>query len=78
MARQRVKSWLAANPAPQFHARKWDEILAGDLASIAAFLTDRSELACELRQSSPFAGALKPQERWKIFRETRERLSPAS
>ncbi len=76
MARQRVKSWLAASPNPQFHARKWDEILAGDLASIAVFLSERSELACELRQSTPFAGALKPQERWKIWRETRDRLAP--
>jgi hypothetical protein len=45
-----------------------------DESSIARFLTERSELANELRQSTPFAGALKPQERWKIWRETRERF----
>jgi hypothetical protein len=39
-----------------------------------AFLVERSELADELRQSSPFAGALRPQERWRIWRETRERF----
>jgi hypothetical protein len=50
-------------------------VLADDPVSIAAFLVERSELAEELRQSSPFAGALTPQERWKIWRETRERLS---
>jgi hypothetical protein len=55
-ARQRVQTWLAAG-AP-FYARKWAEILAGDISSIAAFLVERSELAYELRQSSPFAGAL--------------------
>lgn len=71
-ARQRVQGWLASG-AP-FYARKWAEILAGDPPSIAAFLTERSELADELRHSSPFAGALKPQERWKIWRETRERF----
>lgn len=76
-ARRRVQSWLASgsNPPP-FYARKWAETLAGDLPSIAAFLVERSELADELRQSSPFAGALKPQERWRIWRETRDRLSP--
>jgi hypothetical protein len=75
MARERVKGWLASSANPQFHARKWAEILAGDVSSIAAFLVERSELAYELRQSTPFAGALKPQERWKIWRETRERFA---
>jgi len=74
-ARQRVRSWLAREGGATFYARKWAEVLAGDPASVAAFLVERSELAVELRQSSPFAGALTPRERWKIWRETRERLS---
>lgn len=32
------------------------------------------EEARELRQSSPFAGALSPRERWRIWREVRARL----
>ena len=75
-ARQRVRGWLAAGDEAPFYARKWAEILAGDLSSIVAFLTERSELADELRQSSPFAGVLRPQERWQIWRETRDRFSP--
>ena len=71
-ARQRVQSWLASGTP--FYALKWAEILARDPASIAAFLVERSELADELRQSSPFAGALNPRERWKIMRETREQF----
>ena len=74
MARQRVEGWLASREGARFYARKWTEVLKGDAASIAAFLVERSELATELRQSSPFAGALRPQERWKIWRETRERF----
>jgi hypothetical protein len=73
MARRRVATWMAAGDPP-FYARRWEEILAGDVSSIAAFLVERSELAEELHSSSPFAGALRPQERWKIFRETRERF----
>lgn len=73
-ARKRVQDWFAASDHPPFYARKWAEVLAGPPASIAAFLVDRGELATELRQSSPFAGALKPRERWRIFRETRERF----
>jgi hypothetical protein len=75
MARQRVQGWMAASAEPPFYARRWAEILAEDVPSIAAFLVDRGELATELRQSTPFAGALQPQERWRIWRETRERFS---
>ncbi|HBL31256.1 MAG TPA: hypothetical protein DD490_30890 [Acidobacteria bacterium] len=75
-ARRRVEGWLASREGQRFYARKWAEILAADVATVAAFLVDRSELAIELRQSSPFAGALSPQERWKIWRETRDRLAP--
>ncbi|HWM94084.1 MAG TPA: hypothetical protein VN493_25225 [Thermoanaerobaculia bacterium] len=74
MARERVRTWLASGAPP--YARKWAEILAGDPLSIAAFLVERSERADELRQSTPFAGALKPRERWKIWRETRDRFIP--
>lgn len=74
-ARRRVDGWLSAGSDAPFYARKWAEILSGDIPSIARFLVDRSELAIELRQSTPFAGAIRPQERWKIWRETRERFS---
>lgn len=73
-ARQRVKDWLAQTPDRAF-AREWDKILAGSAESVAAFLVDRSELAEELRQSSPFAGVLDARERWEIWRQTRERLA---
>jgi hypothetical protein len=75
-ARRRVQGW-SAGPSVPFYARKWAEILAGDALSVAAFLRERSELADELRSSSPFAGALRPQERWQIWRETRERFEQA-
>lgn len=72
-ARRRVEAWTSGGSVP-FYAQKWAEILAGDASSVAAFLAERSELANELRQSSPFAGALRPQERWRIWRETRDRF----
>ena len=75
MARRRVQTWLSSATNAPFYARKWAEILAGDVSSIAAFLIERSELADELRQSTPFAGALRPDERWKIWRETRDHFS---
>jgi hypothetical protein len=77
-ARRRVGFWFEGRSEAPFYARKWAEILAGDIASIAAFLVERSDLADELRQSTPFAGALQPRERWQIWRETRERFSQQS
>jgi hypothetical protein len=75
-ARQRVAGWLATSGQPPWRATQWAAILDLELPAIESFLTERSELADELRQSSPFAGALSPRERWQIWRETRERLSP--
>lgn len=70
-ARARVKEWLVTKPdAP--YVRAWQDVLGGDVESIAAFLIDPGERACELRQSSPFAGALSARERWRIWRETKE------
>jgi hypothetical protein len=74
-ARRRVHDWLASGPAAPASATRWAALLAADIASIAAFLVERSEQADELRQSSPFAGALDPRERWQIWRTTRDRLA---
>lgn len=77
-ARRRVQEWLESGDNSPFYARKWAEVLAGDAPSIAAFLVARNELADELRQSTPFAGALRPRERWSLWRETRQRFSQQS
>jgi hypothetical protein len=74
-ARLRVQGWLASGAAAPASAAKWAALLARDLSTIESFLVERSELADELRQSSPFAGALEPRERWRIWRATRERLA---
>jgi len=38
---------------------------------------DPGEHARELRQSTPFAGIIPPRQRWRIWRETSERLGAA-
>jgi hypothetical protein len=37
-------------------------------------LVDDDEEARSLRQATPFAGALKPRERWRIWDEERRRV----
>jgi len=71
-ARGRVQRWLADAPHA-FHARAWAEALAGPTESVLALLVDPGERACELRQSTPFAGALGARERWALWREVAER-----
>jgi hypothetical protein len=73
-ARQRVREWLTPGRTVPPYAQAWDAILARDIEAIAAFLVDRGERARELRQSSPFAGCLSPQERWRLWRETCHQL----
>ena len=73
VARARVRGWLEAEHQPTY-ACAWSEILQQDVEAIAAFLVDDSERACELRQSSPFAGVLSPRERWALWREVGDRL----
>lgn len=69
-ARERVRDWLATGRVAQAWAEAWRDILAGDVDRIIAVLVDPSERACDLRQVSPFAGALDPRERWQILRQT--------
>ena len=71
-ARLRGQQWLAEDPET-FYARAWAEALAGPMQSLLALLVDPGERACELRQSTPFAGVLEARERWELWREVARR-----
>ncbi len=47
---------------------EWQEILNQNWESVRKVLLDESEEGKRLRQSTPFAGVLTPQERWEIYR----------
>ena len=55
------------------HARAlfdaWDQLLDGPIDQIVAVLTDPDQE--QLASSSPFAGLLRPQERWAVLRAER-------
>lgn len=69
-ARAICQRWLEREPLPVF--REWLQILARPWEQIRAVLLDESEHGQRLRQSDPFCGILTPQERWEIYRATRE------
>jgi hypothetical protein len=73
-ARARVRGWLQSGEVSPPWARAWDEVLSRSLPEILAFLVDESEQARALRQVTPFAGAIDPRTRWRIWREVREAM----
>jgi hypothetical protein len=66
--RRNLERWSrrASGEAPGF-ITEWQDILDKPWPQIAAFITGCSENAIRLRQSSPFAGVLDPQERKRIY-----------
>jgi hypothetical protein len=71
-ARERVASWRRTGAVAPVYAEAWAELLANDLESLLAVLADPGERARALRQVTPFAGAIDPRRRWRIWREARE------
>ena len=71
-ARARVDSWLAnQGPVSAPSALRWRDLLNEPLPAIARRLTEDTEEMRDLRQNTPFAGALTPRERWRILSEVR-------
>lgn len=71
-ARARVASWRENASVSAPYIESWGNVLAGPIQAIINLLTDPSEHARELRQVSPFAGALPPRERWALWKSVRE------
>jgi hypothetical protein len=73
-ARARVRRWLETGEVAPHWAGKWNEVLARSADEIRTFLVDEGEEARALRQVTPFAGAIDPRTRWRIWREVRAAL----
>ncbi|KIG13310.1 hypothetical protein DB30_00358 [Enhygromyxa salina] len=74
MARERVASWLEDRSVARAYAEAWRDLLARDVAGIAVAIIDPSEHGRALRQCTPFAGALDPRTRWRLWASVREQL----
>ena len=74
-ARGRLEQWIREGGRSVAYALRWKEILDRPIDDIVSVLTSEDEEARALRQSTPFAGELSPRERWRLWRETRERWS---
>jgi hypothetical protein len=70
-ARTRVRAWLEQRAVPEHYAHAWMTLLDRPLAELQRSLRDPGEVMTALRQVSPFAGALAPRERWRLWRAAR-------
>ncbi len=69
--RQTLETWRArytneGDPVPRALA-EWQRILGEPWPVIAALMTDAGERGTRLRQSTPFAGVLTPEERERVY-----------
>jgi hypothetical protein len=66
VARANLQRWLSTNPAAVL--REWWQVLdTTPLPELLALLRSPGDEAARLRQSSPFAGLLTPEERQSIL-----------
>jgi hypothetical protein len=66
--RRNLERWTAHwGDSPPAWLSEWRQILRKPWPVIAALITEQSENATRLRQSSPFAGVLTPMERRRIY-----------
>lgn len=66
-ARDNLRRWQESEGSPRLALAEWEQLLDGPLGQVMQFITERSEHARRLRQSSPFAGILTPTERRAIY-----------
>ncbi|MBI5524946.1 MAG: hypothetical protein HY897_01285 [Deltaproteobacteria bacterium] len=76
-AREKVARWLAEGTVHPVYAQEWAAILDGPLEGLLAVLTGQDQHSTDLRHVTPFSFVVPPRERWRIWRETRERLEAA-
>lgn len=69
-ARARVDGWLReSGPVDARWARRWKELLDAPREQLLDALVADTEEMRDLRQVTPFAGAVDSRERWRILRE---------
>ena len=71
-ARRRLRQWRAEQHIDPRYAAKWEEILSRPTAQIAKLISRDDQRTRDLRQNSPFAGALSEPERERILEAVEE------
>lgn len=68
IAHRNVERWSTRwKDAPPAWLQEWRKVLQQPWQHIAALITEPSENGARVRQSSPFAGILTNEERWRVY-----------
>jgi hypothetical protein len=68
IAHRNIERWSARwKDSPPAWLKEWQEALKQPWQHVAALITEPSEDGARVRQSSPFAGILTNEERWRIY-----------
>jgi hypothetical protein len=68
IAHRNIERWSARwKDGPPAWLKEWQEVLKQPWQHIAAIITEPTEHGARVRQSSPFAGVLTNEERWRIY-----------
>ncbi|MBI2388380.1 MAG: hypothetical protein HYV09_02075 [Deltaproteobacteria bacterium] len=71
-AQRRVDGWVQTGEVHPEYAAAWRDILSRPVDDIRRILLMDDERMRTLRSVTPFAGAIDPRTRWKIWRSVRE------
>jgi hypothetical protein len=66
-ARRRLRRWRERGNIDERWAREWEDVLSRPLADIERAITAEDVRGRDLRQNSPFAGALSHEERQRVM-----------
>ncbi len=67
-ARSRIEAWRREGGPAAHWAARWERVLRLPPGEVATAITADDDEARDLRQASPFAGALEPRVRWEVLR----------
>ncbi len=67
IAQDNLRRWSGSAGRSGAYLDGWRELLALPLEKLLALIQEDSETMRAMRQSSPFAGVLRPKERWEIY-----------
>jgi hypothetical protein len=67
IAHDNLNRWMAEGGRSLPYLEAWRALLARPLEELCTMIGEDSERMAALRQNSPFAGILTPEERWRIY-----------
>jgi hypothetical protein len=67
IAIENIERWAQIPGLSQHYLNAWRELLALPFDELLTFIEADSEQMTAMRQATPFAGVLTPQERWRVY-----------